>query len=274
MHVWGDADDRLVDVAVAEATVSVQGAVFDLVPRLQLEAFVTECWVSDGGPFVRVVERDVILVRGTLSSSDGGHATTVGRGTCGRLQVYVMKDASGEPRVDETTTCLEQGIVVHSDVLFQGLESCAERGAPSGLGAEPYNFCCDPRVVDGVDVFIHEFFKAGVGVQDVKVVVPYQLVVAQIGTCICATCVQRFAVNGGLLAVATFQNCFFAVEHVANEKGRTGHVPFRDVDAVMFRVVAIVAHPTRPWVDAVIFFVRVFVRRCEVYWGVLIPFTA
>src|SRR5712672_2877292 len=42
----------------------------------------------------------------------------------------------------------------------------------------------------------------------------------------------------------------------------------------MFRVVAIVAHPTRPWVDAVVFFVGVFVRRCEIYWGVLIPLTA
>src|SRR5712672_2057597 len=173
-------------------------------PRLQLEAFVTECWVSDGGPFVRVVERDVVLVRRTLSSSDGGHVTTAGRGTRGRLRVYVVKDASGEPRVDEATTCLEQGVVVHSDVLFQGLESCAECGAPSGLGTEPYNFRCNPRVVDGVDVFIHEFLKVGVGVQDVKVVVPYQLVVAQIGTRVCAARVQCFAVNGGLLAVATF----------------------------------------------------------------------
>src|SRR5712672_2725440 len=111
MHVWGDADDRLVDVAVAEATVSVQGAVFDLVPRLQLEAFVTECWVSDCGLFVRVVERDVVLVRRALSSSNSGHATTTGRGTCGRLQIYVIKDASGEPCVDETTTWLEQGVV-------------------------------------------------------------------------------------------------------------------------------------------------------------------
>src|SRR5712675_3266730 len=188
-------------------------------PRLQLEAFVTECWVSDGGPFVRVVERDVVLVRRALSSSDGGHATTAGRGTCGRLRVYIIKDASGEPRVDEVTTCLKQGVVVHSDVLFQGLESCTERGAPSGLGAEPYDFRCDPRVVDSMDVFIHEFFKAGIGVQDVKVVVPYQFVVVQIRMCICATCVQRLAVDGGLLAIATFQNCFLTVEHVANEKG-------------------------------------------------------
>jgi len=75
--------------------------------------------------------------------------------------------------VDETTTCLKQGVVVHPDVLFQGLEPCAERGVPSGLGAEPYDFRCDPRVVDSVDVFIHEFLKASVGVQDVKVVVPY-----------------------------------------------------------------------------------------------------
>src|SRR5712671_1601500 len=112
-HMWGDANDRLVDVAVAEAASSVRGAVFDLVPRLQLKAFVTECWMPDGGLFVRVVERDVILVRRTLSSSDGGHATTAGRGTCGRLRVYIIKNASGEPCMDETTTCLEQGVVVH-----------------------------------------------------------------------------------------------------------------------------------------------------------------
>jgi len=144
-----------------------------LVSWLQLEAFVTECWVPDSGLFVWVVERDVILVRRTLSSSDGGHATTAGRGTRGRLRVYVIKNASGEPRVDEATTCLEQGVVIHSDVLFQGLELRAERGAPSGLRAEPYDFRCDPRVIDGVDVFVHEFLKAGVGVQDMKVVVPY-----------------------------------------------------------------------------------------------------
>src|SRR5712672_1355466 len=108
------------DVAVTEATSSVRGAVFDLVPRLQLKAFVTECWMPDGGLFVRVVERDVVLVRRTLSPSDGGHAATASRGTCWGLRVYVIKDASGEPRVDEAMTCLEQGIVVHPDVLFQG----------------------------------------------------------------------------------------------------------------------------------------------------------
>ena len=81
-------------------------------PRLQLEAFVAECWVSDGGLFVWVVERDVVLVRRALSSSDGGHATTASRGACGRLRVYIIKDTSGEPRVDETTTRFEQGIVV------------------------------------------------------------------------------------------------------------------------------------------------------------------
>jgi len=53
------------------------------------------------------------------------------------------------------------------------LESCAERGASSNLGAESYDLRCDSRVVDGVDVLIHEFFKATVGVQYVEVVVPY-----------------------------------------------------------------------------------------------------
>ena len=84
-HMRGDANDRFVDIAVAEATSPVRGAVLDLVSRLQFKAFVTECWMPDGGLFVRVVERDVVLVRRALSSSDGGHAATVGGGTCGRL---------------------------------------------------------------------------------------------------------------------------------------------------------------------------------------------
>ena len=154
-HMRGDADDRLVDVTVAETASSVRGAVLDLVPRLQFEAFVAECWVSDCGLLVWVMEGDIVFVGRALGSSDGWHATAAGRGTRGRLRIYVIEDASGEPRVDETTTCLEQGVVVHSDVLFQGLESCAERGASSSLGAEPYDFRCDPGVVDGVDVLIH-----------------------------------------------------------------------------------------------------------------------
>src|SRR5712675_1242892 len=144
-------------------------------PGLQFEAFVTECWVSDGGLFVWVVERDIVFVRRSLGSSDGRHATAACRGACGRLRVYVIKDASGEPRVNEATTCLEQGVVVHPDVLFQGLKSCAERGAPSGLGAEPYDFRRDPRVVDSVDMLVHEFLEAGVGMQDMELVVPDQL---------------------------------------------------------------------------------------------------
>src|SRR5712675_323589 len=47
MHVWGDAEDGLVDVAVAEATTPVQRAVLDLMAGLEFEAFVTECWVLD-----------------------------------------------------------------------------------------------------------------------------------------------------------------------------------------------------------------------------------
>jgi len=117
-HVRGDADDGLVGVAVAEAAASIRGAIFDLVSRLQLEAFVTECWVSDRRLFVRVVEGNVVLVRRALSSLDGWHAATAGRGTCGRLRVDVVKNASGEPRMDETTTGLEQGVVVHPNVLF------------------------------------------------------------------------------------------------------------------------------------------------------------
>jgi len=55
------------------------------------------------------------------------------RGTSGWLRIDIIKNASGEPRVYETAMGLEQGVVVHPDVLFQGLEACAERGAPSGL---------------------------------------------------------------------------------------------------------------------------------------------
>src|SRR5712672_2524035 len=154
-RVRGDAEDGLVASAVAEATFAIRRAVLDLVPRLQLEAFVAECWVSNSRLFIWVVEGDIVFVGRTLGPSDGWHATATGRGTRGRLQVNVVKNASGEPRMDETATGLEQGVVVHSNVLLQGLETRAERGASCGLGAEPHNFRSDPWVVDGVDVLIH-----------------------------------------------------------------------------------------------------------------------
>ena len=116
--------------------------------------------MSDGGFLIRVMEGDVLFVGGALGSSDGWHAATAGRGTCGRLRVDVIEDASGEPRVDEATTSLEQGVVVHPNVLFQGFETHVERGASSGLRAEPHDFRCDPWVVNGVDVLIHEFLQA------------------------------------------------------------------------------------------------------------------
>jgi len=116
------------------------------------------------GPLIRVVEGDVVFVRRALCPSDCGHATATDGGTSGRLRVDVIKNASGEPRVYETTTGLEQGIVVHSNVLFQGLETRVERGAPCDLGAESHDFRGDPRVVDGVDMLIHKFFQAGLGV--------------------------------------------------------------------------------------------------------------
>jgi len=77
-RVWGDAEDGFVRGAVAETALAIRGAVLDLVPRLQLKAFVTECWVSDGRLLVRVVERDIVFVGRALSSSDGGHATATG----------------------------------------------------------------------------------------------------------------------------------------------------------------------------------------------------
>src|SRR5882672_12492839 len=95
-HVRSDAEDRFVGCAVAEATASIRGAILDLVPGLQLEAFVTECWVSDGRLLVWVVEGDVVFVGRTLGPSDGWHATATGRGAPGRLRVDVVKNASGE----------------------------------------------------------------------------------------------------------------------------------------------------------------------------------
>src|SRR5712671_399262 len=58
-HMRGDTNDRFVDVAVAETASSIRGTVLDLVSRLQLEAFITECWVSDSGLFIWVMEGDV-----------------------------------------------------------------------------------------------------------------------------------------------------------------------------------------------------------------------
>jgi len=84
-HMRGDAYDGLVDIAVAEATASIRGAILDLVPGLQLEAFITECRVLDGCLLVWMVEWDVVLIRRALSSSNGWHVVATGRGTCGRL---------------------------------------------------------------------------------------------------------------------------------------------------------------------------------------------
>jgi len=100
---------------------------------LQLEAFVAECWVLDRCLFIRVVKGDVIFVGRTLGSTDSWHAASTGRGTSGRLRVDVVKNASGEPRMYETSTGLEQRVVVHSNVLFQGLETCVVGGTSGSL---------------------------------------------------------------------------------------------------------------------------------------------
>src|SRR5712675_1222041 len=163
-HVRGGANDGLVSGGATEAALTVRGAVLGLVPRLQLEAFVTECWLSNGRLFIWVMEGDVVFVGRALSSSDGWHAAATGRGACGRLRIDVVEYASGEPRVDETSAGLEQGVVVHSYVLFQGLEARTIRGTPCGLCAEPDDLCGDSRVVDGVDMFVHKFFQVGLGV--------------------------------------------------------------------------------------------------------------
>src|SRR5712671_7356479 len=98
------------------------------------------------------------------------------RGTGGRLRVNIIEDASGGPHMYEMTPSFEQGIVVHPDVLFQGLEMRVECGASGGLGTEPYDLCRDSGVVDCVDMLIHELFEAGLGMQYVEVVVSYHFI--------------------------------------------------------------------------------------------------
>src|SRR5712672_3215328 len=67
-HVRGDANNGLVDVAVAETAASITRAVFDGVVGPQFEAFVTERWLADCGHFIWVVERDLIFIGRALSS--------------------------------------------------------------------------------------------------------------------------------------------------------------------------------------------------------------
>jgi len=61
-HVWGDADDGLVDITVTETAVAITGAVLYLVVGLQFEAFITECWLTGCWSFVWVVEGDVVFI--------------------------------------------------------------------------------------------------------------------------------------------------------------------------------------------------------------------
>jgi len=124
------------------------------------------------------MEGDVVFIWRALSSSDCWHTVAADRGTSRRLQVDVVEYASGEPHVYKTATGLEQGVIVHPDVLFQGLEACTECGVPTGLWMESHDLCCDTGIVYGVDVSVHKLFQAGLGMQDVQVVVPYQLIIA------------------------------------------------------------------------------------------------
>ena len=78
----------------------------------------------------------------------------------------------------ETSLGLKEGIVVHPDVLFQGLEAHAEHSTPTGLRTELHDLCCDTGIVYGMDVSVHELLQAGLGMQYVQVVIPYELVVA------------------------------------------------------------------------------------------------
>src|SRR5712671_5754060 len=61
-HVRGGANDGFMGGGATEATSAARGTVLGLVPRLQLEAFVTECRLSDGCLFIRVMEGGVVFV--------------------------------------------------------------------------------------------------------------------------------------------------------------------------------------------------------------------
>src|SRR5712675_1011501 len=74
-HMQGGTNDGFMSGGVAETASAIRGAVFGLMPRLQLEAFVTECWLSNCCLLIRVMEGDVVFVGRTLSPSDGWHAT-------------------------------------------------------------------------------------------------------------------------------------------------------------------------------------------------------
>ena len=78
----------------------------------------------------------------------------------------------------ETMTGLEQCVVVHPNVLFQGLETRAECCASGGLRTESHDLCGDTGIVNSVDVSVHELFQGGLGVEHVQVVVPDELVIA------------------------------------------------------------------------------------------------
>ena len=105
-----------------------------------------------------MVERDIVLIRGTLCPSNGWHAVMTDWWTGGRLRIDVVEYASGEPHMYETAMSLEQGIVVHSDVLLQGLKAHVESGVLAGLRTESHDLRGDAWVVNGVDVSVHEFF--------------------------------------------------------------------------------------------------------------------
>jgi len=70
-HVRGNAKYGFVDVAAAEAALSITGAVLDLVVGLEFEAFVAECGVAYCGFLVGMMEGDIIFVGRALRSSDG-----------------------------------------------------------------------------------------------------------------------------------------------------------------------------------------------------------
>jgi len=157
--------------AVAETTLPIARAVANLVVRLEFEALVAECWLAGGWSFVQVVEGDVVFVGRALSSSHHGHVSAMNWGTRGRLQINVVENARGEPRVDQVVTGLEQCVVVHPNVLFQGLEACCVRCAPGSLGSEAYNFRGDAWVTNGVDMLVHQLLEVGLGMQHMEVVV-------------------------------------------------------------------------------------------------------
>jgi len=255
LHVWGHTRDGLVVVAVTKATHSVVGTVLRFVIRLDLEAFVAECWLFKGGSLVGVEEGDVTnVVWRALCASQARDVSTdwgLGRG----LGVDLAEDPCGESCVDEPPSHFKEGIVIHADVFFQRLEVSGEHSLPHDLCAEAHYICGDAWVSKLVYVVVHQFFHTSVGVEHMEMVIADLFVIPQVWDRVGSACVQRLAVDGAELAIAALDDRFFAIEDETNIICWTGYIPFQDFNPIMLQVQLVVGHPIAAWVVRVVFFV-------------------